>query len=107
MGVTRVPSTVKSVAVDTVVADSEEVSVGDCTGVAIFVPAGSSITSVAFYGAVEAGGTYLPLYDTTNTAVTLTVAAGRAYQAPFSVFPLRYMKLVGNADGNVDLTLKG
>lgn len=95
----------QTVTVDTVLADSEEVDMAGVTGGFIYVPAGSSITTLTFYAAKELGGTYLAAYNTTG-AVTLTVAASRSIAIPSDMLGCAAMKMTGNADGTVDVTFQ-
>lgn len=95
-----------TVAVDTALADAERIDMQESAGGTIFVPTGSSLTSLAFYGSHD-GTTFLALYDSSNAAVTRTVAAARAYALPDECFGCRFLKLVGNADGVVNMSIKG
>ncbi len=80
-------------------------------GGAIEIPTGSSITSLTFYSFHSSEGTFLPYYDNSSlsapVAVVMTVAGGKIYQLPDSVFPLSRFKIVANAAGNVYLQMKG
>lgn len=91
---------------NTAVSTTPEIQFGEAEYGTVYVPAGSSINSLAFYGAPEPSGTFLPLYVTT-TAQTLTVAAGRAYAFPDACKGCRSLKIVVNAAGTVDISVKG
>lgn len=77
-------------------------------GGTIFIPAASPITSLTYWAAEKAGGTYLPLYEADgSTAVTQTVEAGRAYDMPAAVFGCLAIKIRVNSNGSVFITMKG
>ena len=90
----------------------------------IHIPTGSSITSLQFYGAPytlnsdpDKGPnqyTYVPFYDLTGTSgspggnlVIVYVAAPGCYQIPAMCAGSRGLKIVTNANGSVDISLKG
>lgn len=95
---------ITSLTVDSTLADSQAFVYRGFTGGVVVIPAGSSITSLTYYVASTEGGTYIQLYDSVG-AVSTTVAASRAYQLPADLAGAANVKLVGNADGNVDLHL--
>lgn len=70
----------------------------------LYVPAGSTITSVSFYVAPAPGGTFVALYSAT-TAVELTTTVSRAYAIPAAVFGARAMKMVCNTSGTLPVSL--
>lgn len=74
----------------------------------VFVAADASspMTTLTYYVAPTAGGTYLPAYDASGNAVTQTVVNERAYPIPSSVFGAACIKIVANNVGNVGITLK-
>jgi hypothetical protein len=93
-----------SVTVDSALADSQAIVFkGFTTGVTL-VPSGSSINTLTYYVSSTEDGTYIQLYNSSG-AVSTTVAAGRAYPLPAELEGAGYIKLVGNADGVVDLHL--
>lgn len=96
----------KGVAVAIAEADSGEVVLAEFVTGTAFIPAGSTITTLTFYAAVESGGTYLPLYDD-GLAVTLSVAAGQSHRLPVALAGAVAIKLVGDAAGTVDISWKG
>jgi hypothetical protein len=91
----------------------------------IFVPSGSNLTSLTFYGAPwtltddegvgqSTGYTYLALYGpdllygiAVGSALSITVAAGKAYPIPSVLFGCRGVKIVGNTTGTIDLCYNG
>jgi hypothetical protein len=86
--------------VDTVLADSEAIFMENCDGGRIIVPSGSPLTTLTFHESHN-GTTYVAAYDINNTAVTMTVAAGRSYPLPPTLNPSRFIKITGNADGSI------
>lgn len=93
-----------TIGVDTTLADAEELPIGSFAGGA-FVP-GSGITSIAFYGALEKGGTFYEIKSSANAAVTRTVTASDAYALPDECFGFAALKFVGDADGTLQICLK-
>ena len=91
---------------------------GDFAGGKIYIPVASSITTLTFYSAAAQAGRPTPdnlgsgapvftqCYDKTNTALSLTVAAGRNYPLPDELFGDGVVEIVANAAGNVDVSLK-
>lgn len=110
-GLTRYVSYIATVGVDTNLADCEPVPFGSYAGGRVYIPSGSSITSLTFYDAPASDGTYLASYDdtaTTPVAITLTgLGASKSYPIPAKMFGANWIKMVGNADGTVHLSLKG
>jgi len=100
------PAPLENVTVSDVLANSQEIDFRQYSGGMIHIPAGSSITALTFNVATKKGGTYLPAYDTSNTAISLTVAAGRAYPVPDTIFGANFIKLTGDAAGVVDFDMK-
>lgn len=82
----------------------EELPFGSYAGGSIVV--GTGLTSLAFYGCNTPGGTYVPIYDSSNAAVTRTVAADRGYAFPDECFGFRFIKMLGNTTGTVTVNLK-
>ncbi len=104
--ITRFNDTDKTISIDTVLADAEVIHFEGFSGGMIFVPAGSALTSIAWYACATVDGTYLPIYNGLGTAVTSTVAASEAIPLPAACFGALFLKGVGNADGTVGLSLK-
>jgi hypothetical protein len=95
-----------SITLDSVLADGPDISTGDFGSGVVMIPAASSITVLNFYAATDKGGTYYPLYSSSNVIVSRTVAAERAYALPDECFGVRWLKILANADGAVTLTFK-
>tara|TARA_Y100000401_G_scaffold107187_1_gene101327 strand:+ start:857 stop:1180 length:324 start_codon:yes stop_codon:yes gene_type:complete len=95
---------ITSLGVDSSLADSASIVFKGFTKGVMLVPSGSSINTLTYYVSSTQGGTYIQLYNSSG-AVSTTVAAGRAYPMPSEVEGAAFLKLVGNADGVVDLHL--
>lgn len=60
------------------------------------VPTGFTATTMTFKVSDAIDGTFTALYNTSNSAVSYTVAAGRAYPIPTEAAGAAYIKFVGN-----------
>jgi hypothetical protein len=103
----RYSSKLENVVVDTVLADSQEVLFSEFALGEVYVPDPTTLGTLTWYAAPEAGGTYYAAYDADGLAITHAVAAGRAYPIPADLAGAAAIKIVGDADGSVDLVLKG
>lgn len=76
----------------------------------IYIPTGSSITSLTYYASYDGGTTYLPLQeevgDGTTRACTRTVAAAKAYELPGAPAGATHIKITTNAAGTAYVSLK-
>ena len=95
--------------ITTALATTPEIPYQGVGGGRVYIPAASSITTLTWYDARDAGGSYLESYDSSATAAAIsqTVAAGRSYPIPVDLFGARMLKVVGNAAGTVGFSLKG
>lgn len=109
--ITRFSNTLEDVTVDTVLADCKAFPFSGYASGRILIPSGSSITSLTFHESQTEDGTFVACYDdtaTTPVAIALTgCAASRSYPIPAKLYGARWLKMVGNADGVVDIVLKG
>lgn len=96
-----------AIALDTAIGTTEEIPFELASGGTIHIPAASPITSLTFWAAPKRGGTFLALYDKLAAAVVLTVSASKCYELPAAVFGCTSLKIVVNAAGTVDLSVKG
>lgn len=96
-----------TIALDTAIGTTEEIPFEAASGGTIHIPLGSSITTLTFWAAPKRGGTFLALYDKAAAAVVMTVSASKCYELPTAVFGCASLKIVVNAAGNVDLSIKG
>lgn len=95
-----------SYTLNTAIGTTPEINYELMAGGEIRIPAASSITSLTWWSAAEAGGTYLPRMDSSGTAVTQTVAAEKAYPIPDALFGCKCLKCVVNASGAVEIVGK-
>lgn len=109
--ITRLSTVLSSVTVDSTLADCKAIPFAGASCGRIHVPTGSSITSLTFYDSPTESGTFIASYDdtaTTPVAIALTgLSAAKSYPIPAKMFGAAYIKLVGNADGVVDIVIKG
>lgn len=90
---------------------SGAIAVADFSFGSFVIPASFTGTAISFTGCDTADGTFVSLYDSTNTIISKTVAVSRAYPLPPEVFGFKFVKLVsGSAEGgdrSITVTLKG
>ena len=106
MALHRFSTNLSSISVTTAVSTSKEILYGEYTSGEVFVAAGSAVVTLTWHVAPEAGGTYLPASDYDGVAVTQTVAHTNAYPIPLALIGSRALKVVGNATGTIDISLK-
>ena len=106
MTTARYSASIPSVVVATTVGSSDAIAVGDFETGMVYIPAGSSLTTLTWHASTEINGTYLAAEDATSTAITQTVAAGQAHPIPAALSGARFLKITGNAAGVVGVTLK-
>lgn len=97
---------IAALSLTTELATTGELDTSEVAGGAVLVPAGSSITTLTWYGAVQPGGTYVPIYEAAGQ-VTHAVAAERGYAVPDACFGFGAIKIVADAEGSVGVSLKG
>lgn len=100
---------VRTITLDTTAGDSEKIPMERWAGGAFFIPSTIASVTLTFHGAEKVDGTYFPMFDTANAAVTMTVAASRCYPLPDECFGFGGIKIVPNADDGetILLSLKG
>ena len=92
---------------NTAVGTTPELDWSGVTQATVFIPTGSTITSLTYHAAPKPGGTYLPLQTDAGVAVVQTVAATKAYDTPAALKGCGAVKIVANAAGAVEISLKG
>jgi len=108
----------KVIALTTLLATSPDIPMADFASGTIYIPTGSGIGTLTFYGARGVPGeslsngltytpTYTQMYDATNTVVSISVTAGRNYPIPDQAFGYGCMRIVVDVAGTVDISLKG
>ena len=86
------------------IATATEIGYGEFTSGMLIV--GTGIGTLTWYTAVESGGTYAAACDADGAAIVQTVTAGRAYPIPFDLAGAAFLKVVADAAGTIDVTLK-
>jgi hypothetical protein len=104
----RFSVSIPSVALTAAIATTEEIKLGMYSGGFVYLPttAAASVTTLTWWVADKAGGTYQPAYDEDGTTIVQTVAHTRAHAIPSALFGAVAIKAVANAAGTVSLTLK-
>lgn len=95
-----------SVAVDTVLADSDEINIAEYAVGRFEVPDGSSLTTITWHANSKETANYEAAYYD-GVAVTQAVAAGQSHEIPPGLFGAISLKATGNADGTIHISLKG
>jgi hypothetical protein len=93
------------VTIGTTVAGSSPISYTAYAGGQVFVPAGSSITTLVWYGSHD-GVTYLAVQDGAGNAITSSIAASKNCLIPAACFACAFLKATGNEAGTINLSLK-
>lgn len=87
------------------------IAVGDFATGSFAIPSQFTGAAITFEGSNEDDGTFTPLYTAANAAVSITVAASRAYPLPAEAMAWRFIKLVsGGAEAaarSIIVCLKG
>ena len=94
------------VTVQTDVANSETIEFEDFQYGMVYVPDGSSLTTLTWYASLEKTGPFIAADDAAGNAVTQTVAAGQAHPIPSALVGARFLRITGNVAGVVGVTLK-
>lgn len=103
----RYSASIESVAVDTDVENGcDTIDYGDFAQGMVHIPEGSSLTKLTWYSSTKSDGTYLPADDASGTAVVQTVAASQSHPIPASLSGARFLRITGDAEGVVGITMK-
>jgi hypothetical protein len=105
MIIERSTAIIPGVTVGTTAAASTGFNNKNFAGGMVYVPAGSSITSLAWYGSSD-GILFYPIYDGAGNAVTSTVAASECCLIPAACFASAFLKAVDAAGGTISVSLK-
>lgn len=102
----------KTITVHSSVASSETINFGDYSSMVLVPPAGWTTATLSVYvQSPSVTSTYLPLYDSTGTAVTVTVTANQAIECPSSVFGANKIRFQADSAANnavpLQIMLKG
>ena len=103
---TRVARSI-TVAVDTLLADADPIPYEHAAGGSVIIPAAASgLTGITWYASDSKEGTYYPCYDSSNTAVSSTVAHTQSNLLPDALYGSRFLKGVGNIAASVIIVTK-
>jgi len=102
----RYSQSIPDVTVATAVATSQVIRYGPWAGGMVYIPAGSSMTTLTWHACETEDGTYLAAEDAASSAVTQTVAASQAHPIPVALAGARFIKATANAAGVMGVTLK-
>jgi hypothetical protein len=110
MSSARVTSDDTSLAITTSRTTTGVLNYGGVCHAMVYVPNESSITTLTFYPIfVISGSDVIPsnaAKDSTDTAISLTVAANTATQMPLSLSAAKRIAIVGNAAGTIYVQAK-
>lgn len=102
-GLLRKGWSIPGIQVDSTAADSEAFSIRGAAFGGFITPASMTAQTITFYGLNEPAGTFLPIYDSTGTAVAISsVTQGRCYEIPGACMSFHWLKMVS---GTGDITL--
>lgn len=96
---------IDSVDVGTVTGQSTVINYGDFESGMVHIPTGSSLTTLTWNVSSSEGGTYIPARNA-DGAITQTVSGGNAYPIPSDLRGARFLKITGDGDEIVSVTLK-
>lgn len=102
----RYSISIPSIAVGTGVSTSDEIEYGGFTDGMVYIPNGSSLTTLTWHSSATKGGSYLAAENAASSAITQTVAQNQAHPIPTELRGARFLKITGNAAGAVAITMK-
>lgn len=105
MTTARYSTSILEVTVGATVEDSEVIAYGDYEKGMIFIPVGSLLAVLTWYVSSSEDGEYL-LANNGAGNITQAVTAGKAYYIPEELAGARFLKIAGDDNGVVDVTLK-
>jgi hypothetical protein len=102
----RYSASIESVSVGTVAASSTAINYEDSNSGMVYVPVGSTITTLTWHASTSINGAYLAADDAAGAALVQTVAAGQAHPIPAALSGARFIKITGDVAGVVGITMK-
>jgi hypothetical protein len=102
----RYSNSIGRVSVAAAVADSGAINYGDFAAGMIYIPSGSSLTTLTWHTSMVNDGPYLAAEDAASAALTQTVAAGQAHPIPVALNGARFLKITSSVAGEVGITMK-
>ena len=103
--ITRSDAPAMTIAVTDTLSTTAEIDLRGVSAWSIRSP-NSDVTSVTVYGSTASGGTYT-VVQVDAADVTVALSAAKWNNPNGLVFAFSWVKLVGNADGNIELVAKG
>lgn len=97
----------ESISCTTSAATTPRIEKRSLAGGSFRIPAGSSITTVTFYGAQNTSDDLLPMYDKSRAAIEITVGAGQIHPLPDEIYNTPYYGMVTNAAGTITVSHVG
>ena len=79
--------------------DSEAINFQPFAQGGFLLPATFQGTAVSFKVSLDGGTTFIALYDSANSLVSITVTQNRAYAFPIALFAFGLVKIVSNNGG--------
>ena len=96
-----------TVTIATAVANSTEIQFGGHAGGLVYVPTGTSMTTLTWYASPKSGGTFYAVEDGAAGAIQSTVSGGDAVPIPPECYGAAVLKIEADAAGTAGVTLKG
>tara|TARA_B100000809_G_scaffold100422_1_gene98940 strand:+ start:1322 stop:1642 length:321 start_codon:yes stop_codon:yes gene_type:complete len=95
-----------SVSITASASTSATIAFRSFAGGTVYVPNGSSLTTLTPHVAPNPDATFEPAHDESGSAISITVSADQAHPLPTALFACGALKLVGNTTGTVVVGLK-
>ena len=97
---------VASLAVATAVTGSGTIKYENARSGVVYVPAGSSLTSLTWHASLSEDGPYVAAEDASSAALVQVVAAGQAHPIPAVLEGAMFLRVTGDVAGEIGYTLK-
>lgn len=98
---------IKSVAVNNQTLEaSSPIEYGDFASGVVYIPTGSAIASLQWNVSTKINGNYLEAIDANGFPVQQIVTGGRSYPIPSALAGARFLKIFGDEEGVVSVTVK-
>jgi hypothetical protein len=97
---------VASLVVATAVTGSGTIKYENARSGVVYVPAGSSLTSLTWHASLAEEGPYMAADNEAGAAIVQTVAAGQAHPIPAAMQGAMFLRVTGDVAGEIGYTLK-
>lgn len=84
----------------------QAIEYGDFASGVVHVPNGSAIGSLTWFVSTKINGDYVEAKNSIGAAVVQAVTGGQAYPIPIALNGARFLKIFGDEEGVVSVTLK-